>query len=155
MPPGLEVRPVKMKHADAIFDAADEALQDHWGHTPMTAEDRKAWLDHPDTDISLWKVAWDGDEVVGMVLNYVAHEENKVISRQRGYTEAISVRRPWRRRGLARALLAQSIQMFKDMGFEETALGVDANNPNGAVNLYKDVGYIVEKRLTVYQKPLE
>jgi hypothetical protein len=44
--------------------------------------------------------------------------------------------------------------MFKDMGFEETALGVDTENPNGALNLYTGVGYTVEKCHTVYQKPL-
>ncbi len=155
LPPGLEVRPAKMEQVDTIFDATDEAFRDHWGFSPITAKDRQAWLNHPDFDISLWKVAWDGDEVAGMVLNYVAPEENKALGRKRGYTENISVRRPWRRRGLARALLVESIQMFKDMGFEETALSVDTENPNGALNLYTGVGYTVEKRHTVYQKPLE
>jgi mycothiol synthase len=154
MPAGLEVRPSTMAQFDAILDAANEAFQDHWGHSPITAEDRAAWLNHPDSDISLWKVAWDGDQVAGMVLNYVAHEENKALGRKRGYTENICVRRPWRRRGLARALLVQSIQMFKDMGYAETALGVDTHNPNGALDLYTGVGYVVEKRHTVYQKPM-
>ena len=62
--------------------------------------------------------------------------------------------RPWRRRGLARSLLTQSIQMFVDMGMEETALGVDVQNPHGALRLYESVGYRVDRRHTTYRKPL-
>jgi ribosomal protein S18 acetylase RimI-like enzyme len=63
------------------------------------------------------------------------------------------VRRPWRRQGVARALLTRSIQMFIEMGMQETALGVDTENPNGALNLYQDVGYTEEKRFITYRKP--
>ena len=59
-----------------------------------------------------------------------------------------------RRRGLARSLLVQSIQMFAEMGMEETELGVDVQNPNGALRLYESVGYRVNRRHTAYRKPL-
>ena len=35
----------------------------------------------------------------------------------------------------------QSIAMFKEMGMDETALGVDAENLSGALKLYQGVGY--------------
>ncbi len=60
-----------------------------------------------------------------------------------------------RRRGLARALLTQSIQMFRDLGMEETALGVDTQNPSGALRLYESVGYQEIRRHTFYRKALE
>jgi len=44
--------------------------------------------------------------------------------------------------------------MFVAMGMEETALGVDAQNPHGALRLYESVGYQVERRHTTYRKPL-
>ena len=64
------------------------------------------------------------------------------------------MRRPWRRRGLARALLVQSIQMFRQMGMEEMALGVDTQNPHGALALYQSVGYHEIKRSTFFNKPM-
>jgi ribosomal protein S18 acetylase RimI-like enzyme len=103
----------------------------------------------------LWKVAWEGDHVVGMVLNRVHQAENVKHQRKRGYTQDIFVRRGWRRRGLARALLTQSIEMFRDLGMEETALGVDTQNPSGALRLYASVGYQEVRRHTVYRKAMD
>ncbi|MBN1247017.1 MAG: GNAT family N-acetyltransferase, partial [Anaerolineae bacterium] len=63
--------------------------------------------------------------------------------------------RPWRRQGLARALIARSLAIHKAQGMTETALGVDALNPNGALQLYRSMGYVQTKKYTVYRKPLE
>jgi mycothiol synthase len=155
LPPGLEVRPVTEAHYRAIFEAANEAFRDHWGFVEHTFEEEfPRWLEDPDFNPSLWKVAWAGDEVAGMVQNFVNQQENTEYQRQRGYTEGISVRRPWRKLGLARALLVESIAMFKEMGLTETALGVDAENLSGALKLYQNVGYQEVKRNMVFQKPL-
>ena len=89
-----------------------------------------------------------------MVLNFLNEKENEEYNRLRGWTENISVRRPWRRRGLACALLTRSLQMFKDMGMDHAALGVDTQNPTGALDLYKSVGFRVEKSYTAYWKEL-
>ena len=53
---------------------------------------------------------------------------------------------------MAPALLTRSLQMFKDMGMDHAALGVDTQNPNGALNLYESVGFRVEKSYTIYWK---
>ena len=155
MPPGLEVRPVQEGQVRAIIAANDEAFRDHWGHRPMTENDVQQWLEDPISDPTLWKVAWEGDQIAGGVLGFVDGAENEQYGRKRGYTEDIWVRRPWRRRGLARSLLVQSIQMFAEMGMEETALGVDVQNPHGALRLYESVGYRVDRRHTTYRKPLD
>jgi mycothiol synthase len=154
MPAGLEVRPATREQTRQIITAADEAFLDHWGARSMTENNFQEMMASPTFKPELWKVAWDGDEVAGNVLNYVDEEENQQYGRKRAYTEGISVRRPWRRRGLARALLVQSIQMFKELGFEETVLGVDSQNLSGALRLYEGVGYQVERRSTVYRKEL-
>jgi ribosomal protein S18 acetylase RimI-like enzyme len=157
LPDGLDVRtPTEEEHFEAIFWAQNEAFRDHWGHRENTEEDYQRWLSDPVTfQPDLWKVAWDGDEVAGMVLNFVNEEENREFERGRGYTEFISVRRPWRRQGVARSLLVQSIEMFRQMGMEETALGVDTLNPNHALNLYEGVGYQIDRKWVNWRKPLE
>lgn len=152
MPEGLEVRRARPEHYRRIWDASQEAFRDHWGFIPAPEEEYQRWLNESIFDPVLWKVAWDGDQVAGMVLNFVNQRENEEFERQRGYTEAISVRRPWRRRGLARALLTRSLKMFKDMGMTEAALGVDTQNLSGALRLYESVGFRAVRRETIYRK---
>lgn len=154
MPAGLKVRPALPEHTRTIWDASQEAFRDHWGFIPATEEEYQSWLESPEFAPSLWQVGWDGDQVAGMVLNFVNAEENREYGRKRGYTEGISVRRPWRRRGLARALLTRSLRMFRDMGMQEAALGVDRQNLSGALRLYESVGFRKVKQMAFYRKSL-
>jgi mycothiol synthase len=155
MPERLEVRPVKPEHMRSIWNADVEAFRDHWGYSPPKEDDFQRWLKDPLLDPSLFKIAWDGDQVAGMVLNRLDVEQNAQYHRKRGYTTDIFVRRPWRRCGLARSLLVQSIEMFREMGMEETALGVDTQNPSGALKLYESVGYQEGKRHTFFNKRMK
>lgn len=155
LPEGLEVRPVQPEHYWAVWRAAEEAFRDHWGETEWQDEWFEEWQESPTFMPELWQVAWDGDQVAGSVQNFINHEENAEYSRKRGYTEGISVRRPWRRRGLARALIARSFRVLKEQGMTEAALGVDAENPNGALRLYQSMGFREVKRHTTFRKPLD
>ena len=152
LPEGIIVRTPTPEEYRKVWDADTEAFRDHWGFVEPTEESYKAWLDFPYFDASIWMVGWDGDEIVGMVQNFINTDENEGLNRKRGYTENISVRRPWRRKGVARALLTRSIKMFQEMGMEETCLGVDTENPNGALQLYESVGYKEHKRSMNYRK---
>jgi mycothiol synthase len=155
MPPGLEVRPVKPEHIRPIFDASNEAFRDHWGSRDESEEEFKAFQESPEFHPELWKVAWDGDQMASVIHNFVNEKENVEYQRKRGYTEGICTRRPWRKLGLARALLVESMQMFKEMGMTETALSVDAENLSGALRLYQSVGYRQDKLMINYRKPIE
>jgi mycothiol synthase len=154
MPEGLEVRTPSPEQYRQVFQALDEAFEDHWGHISLTEKDIQGWMESSYFQPEHWKVAWDGDQVAGMVLNFIDHHENERFERLRGYTEDISVRRPYRRRGLASSLLTQSLKLLKDLGMEEAALGVDTDNPSGALQLYQRVGFEAEKRSAAYRKPL-
>jgi ribosomal protein S18 acetylase RimI-like enzyme len=155
MPPDLELRTVLDEHIRPIWDASAEAFRDHWGYVPPTEESYQEFLEWRCFNPKHWKVAWDGDQVAGMVLNFIDEQENAKYERRRGYTEYISVRRPWRRRGLARALIAESFRYLRDQGMEEAALGVDTQNFNGAFRLYESMGFEKVMRWTDYRKTLE
>jgi len=155
-PNGIELRPfVKDEHAVAVWEADNEAFRDHWGYVPGTEVRYQAWLKQQDFDPALYKVAWYGDQVAGAVQNFVNKQENEEYNRKRGYTEGIFVRRPWRKRGLARSLIVQSMKMFKEMGMTETALGVDTENLSGALRVYESCGYRQVKKSITLRKPLE
>jgi mycothiol synthase len=154
LPAGLEVRPVKTEHLRSIWEASNEAFRDHWGYIPDPWEEYERMQQDKDFDPTLWRVAWEDDQVAGMVLNFIEKDQNEEYGRKRGYTENICVRRPWRRRGLAHALIALSLQALKERGMTEAALGVDAENTSGALNLYKSMGYQVVKSHRIYRKDL-
>jgi ribosomal protein S18 acetylase RimI-like enzyme len=154
LPDNLEIRTVKPEHYRLIWDAEVEAFRDHWGFREKTEEEHQWWLNDRLFQPELWNVAWDGDQVAGMVLNFIDHDENVKFDRKRGYTEDISVRRPWRRRGLAKSLLVQSMADLKHLGMTEANLGVDTENPNGARGLYEGLGFRPVRRFTNYRKQL-
>jgi len=154
MPDGLEIRPVRPEHYRTIWEAEAEAFRDHWGESPVEEEDYKRWLEQPLFQPEIWTVAWDGEQVAGIIRNYINEFENNYFNRKRGYTENISVRRPWRRRGLARALIARSFQIHKELGMTEAALGVDADNPSGARQLYENMGFKTKQTFMSFRKPM-
>ncbi len=156
LPPGMEIRPVEPAHYRAIWDATWEAFKDHWGYTPPTEEMYQVHLTDRFFQPHLWKVAWEGDRVCGVVHNFLDEEENEMYNRKRGYTEDISVGREWRGKGVAKALITESIRMFREMDMDHTWLTVDSENLSGAHRLYELLGYTVVEDQTSYNlgKPL-
>jgi|tagenome__1003787_1003787.scaffolds.fasta_scaffold20720060_2 mycothiol synthase len=155
MPDGLEIRPVTPETERAIFDADNEAFEDHWGHREQTDGDFIARFRSPEVDTALWRVAWDGDEIAGVVITAIFVEDNEALGVRRGWLDHVSVRRPWRGRGLAKALCAASFRALRDAGMDEAWLGVDASNPTGALQLYETLGFSVVRRWEAFGRPLD
>jgi mycothiol synthase len=108
--------------------------------------------DPDNADPRFWRIGWAGDEVAGVVTTTVPAEENERHGRKRVYVAMVSVRRPWRRRGLARALLASSLVGAREAGFSSASLGVDTDSPTGATALYESLGFVPEKTFTTWRK---
>lgn len=83
-----------------------------------------------------------------------ARDENEYFGRRRGYTEYINVARDWRRRGVARALIARSLSVLKERGMLEAGLDVYVHNPTGARELYESLGYRKVRSLSCYRREL-
>ena len=95
----------------------------------------------------------DGDEVAGFSLNSISPEENARHGRSERFgSEVLAVRRPWRKRGVATALLCASLHAFKAEGLQHAMLGVDTQNLSGALRVYESVGFKPIKRYIQYQK---
>lgn len=155
MPDGLAVRPVSGEHAKAIWDADHEAFQDHWGGHEDSDANLRRWVESPAFDPSLFVVAFDGDEIAGAVLNAIYPEENEALGVRRGWLDSVFVRRAWRRRGLATALIIRSLHLLRERGMEVAVLGVDADNPSGALGLYEGVGFRTTEKFTAWRRPME
>jgi mycothiol synthase len=147
-PVDLPVEAVREEDVQAFHAALDEAFQDHWEHhsTPFD----EWWGRHssnPNLDLSVWFMIRDGDEIAAVTRN----EGNR---NGGGYIGAIGVRRPWRGKGYAKALLLHSFRVFYEHGMPRVTLGVDAENPTGATHLYERVGMHVEQENVVVEKAL-
>jgi len=147
-PVDLLVETVREEDLRAFHAALDEAFQDHWEHHSTPFE--QWWERHsgnPNLDLSVWFMIRDGDEVAAVTRN----EGNR---NGGGYIGAIGVRRAWRGKGYAKALLLHSFRAFFERGMPRVTLGVDAENPTGATHLYERVGMHVEQENVVYEKAL-
>jgi mycothiol synthase len=155
LPDGIEVRPVLPEHYRTIFQADVEAFADHWGWVDGSDSAYRRFLEDPTFQPELWTIAWDGDRIAGQVRAYIIDEDNERLGVRRGWTENISVRKPWRSRGIAKSLMAASMRLQRDHGMTETALTVDAQNETGALQLYRSMGFEVHSSQTQYRRPLD
>ncbi len=154
LPDGVEIRAVREGDVRAIWEADVEAFRDHWGYVEPTEASYERFLAHPSNDPTLWKIAWDDEGVAGQVKSFIDAAQNEEHGLRRGWTEAISTSRRWRRRGLAKALIVESIRELASHGMTDVALGVHTENPNGAFDLYAGLGYEVVATWTTYRKSL-
>jgi GNAT superfamily N-acetyltransferase len=154
LPDGLEIRPIDVSLARRVWDADIEAFADHWGGFDHSEAQLQRWLDDPNTDLSIWVVAFDGDEVAAGVLNGIDEDQNAALGVRRGWLQSVFTRRQWRRRGLATALIAHSLGVLKGRGQTSAALGVDAANPSGALGLYEGLGFAVAERAIAWRKAM-
>jgi mycothiol synthase len=156
MPDGLEVRPIGSDIASrrAVWDAATEAFADERDEAVPTEADWEAELADARQDPSLWAVAFDGDEIAGAVQGLIDPDENAHHGRERGLVAAVFTRRAWRRRGLARALIARCLVLLRDRGMTSAYLGVDGLNPNQAMDLYTSLGFEIASTSHDWTKPI-
>ncbi len=153
-PEGVELRRVRDEDLRQIFEVEVEAFSDHFGGIDDTPQAFVRMVNDPRRDSALWVVAWHGEEIVGQSLNRINHAENEALGLHRGWVNAVGVRRAWRQKGIGRALVAESLRVLRDAGAESARLGVDAENPHGALGLYESVGFSVVQKGRIYRKPL-
>lgn len=152
LPAGLEIRPVEPEHMRPLFLADNEAFIDHFGGIDSSDRAFQRWLGDSNFDPSLYLVAWDGDEIAAAVINSIDPRENELHGYRRGLLDSVFTRRAWRKRGVARALIARSLVLLRDRGMTSAQLGVDEKNPNAALHLYESAGFQVEKRGSAWRK---
>lgn len=135
---GIRVEQWRPELDEAVRLAHNEAFADHWGSEPRTPADWK----HGPHFVPAWTfVALEGDEVVGYTLSGRYEDDFAVVGYSFGYSELLGVRRAWRGRGVAVALLAAAMAAFREDGMAYAVLGVDTANPSGAHGLYERLGY--------------
>ncbi len=154
LPDGFEVRAVAAGDRRRVWDATVDAFRDHRGEDEAAEEDWAEVEADPHQDPTLWAIAFDGDEVAAGVQGRIDPDENAHHGTLQGYIDGVWTRPPYRRRGLARALLARVLVLLRERGMTSAFLGVDGLNPNQAMSLYESIGFEIRSSETDWTKPL-
>ncbi|MCC2333455.1 GNAT family N-acetyltransferase [Cellulomonas wangsupingiae] len=145
---GLRVVPWSSELDDAVRLAHNEVFADHWGSEPRTPEQWRAAR-------AMFAPAWsfvaldDADHVVAYAVSGRYEEDWPAAGYPSGYTELLGVRREWRGRRVAVALLATVMRAYQADGMAYAELEVDTENPSGAHGLYAALGYEVAHSSTM------
>lgn len=143
VPDGVEIIVWDRARDEEARAAQNEAFSDHWGSTPSDAVSFQHRLEGQGNRLDLSFQALADDEVIGMCLNAIYPDDEAVTRRREGWVESLGVKRAWRGRGIASALLATSFNAFLGAGMTHSMIAVDAANPTGAFHLYESMGYEV------------
>jgi mycothiol synthase len=147
-PDGFAVRTMRTGDEERVYDAYLTSFADTWMFAPEPFDTWSHWfLKDPAFDPSLWFLAEAGDELAGIVLAREPETEPGL-----GWVRVLGVVPKFRGRGLGQALLRQAFGEFASRGLERVGLGVDAENPTGALRVYERAGMYVARTNLILEK---
>ncbi len=148
-PEGVTVRGATEADLETAHETQMETFADSWEHADEPFGEWSHWMVEDELDLSLWFVAEEDGEVAGIALTKPHDTEGGL-----GWVRVLGVRRPWRRKGLGRALLLHAFHVYRRRGFHGVGLGVDAESLTGANRLYENAGMRVVRQSDIYEKAL-
>jgi len=145
---GLRVVPWAPELDDAVRRAHNDVFADHWGSEPRTPEQ---WRQARAMFAPTWSFVAldDADQVVGYAVSGRYEDDWPAAGYPSGYTELLGVRREWRGRRVAVALLATVMRAYAADAMAYAELEVDTENPSGAHGMYAALGYEVAHSSTL------
>jgi len=147
-PDGISVRTMRDGEERRVYDAQMASFADTWMFAVEPYETWFHWMvEEPSFDRTLWFLAESGDDLAGIVLARAPENEPGV-----GWIRVLGVLPEHRQKGLGQALLRHTFAEFASRGFTAVGLGVDAENPTGAVRVYERAGMHVERTNLIHEK---
>lgn len=154
---GITIRPfVRDREGRALVKALREVFRDNWGYVERPFEEEYGRWMHllerdPGNDPSpFWLFAVDGEEIAGVCLG----NPREAGDPETAWIHVVGVRSPWRRQGIALALLHHSFGILFRHGRRRIGLEVDVQNATGAIHLYEKAGMHVEWQYDFFEKEL-
>lgn len=150
-PPGVTRSVAATEEERRILHRVDqESFADHFDFAPHPYEDWMPWFtDRRDARPDTWWVAWLDGEPVGLCM-----ADDRKADGGRAYIRTLGVVPQARGRGIATWLLRSAFAQAAREGRTGVSLGVDSENPTGAVRLYEKAGMRAEQVVDMFSRPL-
>ncbi|MEB2333537.1 MAG: GNAT family N-acetyltransferase [Anaerolineaceae bacterium] len=154
LPDGIVIRPFDPEtEMEEVYRTFVDTFNDHFGFIEQPfekgfAEYKHNMVEEPGYTPEMWFVAMDGDKMAGICICRREDTEDP----ESGWVSELGVRREWRKRGLAYAMLKHSFVVFHVNGKKRAGLGVDASSLTGALKLYERAGMRVQRQFNQYEK---
>ncbi|MGF1492146.1 MAG: GNAT family N-acetyltransferase [Microcoleaceae cyanobacterium] len=155
-PEGFVLRTVNSEEdGPAWVEMFNQTFIDHWNHRDLTLERYQYFTKDPDhrADLDLIAVAADGTFAAFCEAGIDPHN-NQQNGCQEGEIHGLGTRRGFRKQGLGRAMLLAGMHRLRAAGMETAVLGVDSENPSGALKLYESVGFQKSQTSIAYAREL-
>jgi mycothiol synthase len=152
-PLGYLIRPLAGESEIAAWVGLyNVAFADHWEHYDTSLEERRLDMERPGyrADLDLVAVAPDGTPAAFCAGALRELDDGS----SEAWINLVGTHPAHRRRGLARALIAEDLARLREHGMTEAKLSVDAASPTGATSLYAALGFAVTKTVTVFRRPV-
>jgi len=147
-PGGVDARAFQPGDEHVFYDLHQETFKDSWEPIEETYGEWAHQFLAPDVLApALWTLACADGDPAGFAICH-PHTGDADL----GWVYVLGVRRPFRGRGLGRALLLRAFAQFRDLGLTRAGLGVDSTSPTGADKLYESVGMRVSARFAIHEK---
>jgi mycothiol synthase len=142
VPDGFRVLTFDPSYDEMVRLAHNEVFLDHWGSTPRDPDTWKTWF----TGARAFRpgvsfLVLDGERIAAYALGYEYVADTAVTGIRDVYIGQVGTRREYRGQGLARTALCRVIAAAQEAGYQRASLGVDADNPTGALGLYEKLGF--------------
>lgn len=152
-PEGIAVRSFRRGIDDqAVHAVRQEAWADMRHGHPIPFEMWRYYLieNNPYFDESLWFMAMDGEEIAGICLSSASMAEEP----DRGWVFSVGVKRPYRKRGIAGAMLRHAFNALYARGVRKVGLSVDSESLTGANRIYERAGMRAQRKSVRYARAL-
>jgi mycothiol synthase len=150
---GIDIVDWPADRDDEIRTIKNEAFADHWGSTPTTIEhwDHQVRGFGARPDLSSIAVERGSGRIVSLCLNHRYPADDELLGRRDGWIDTLGTLREWRGRGLASALITDSLHRFAAAGLTHASIGVDGDSPTGAARLYRSLGFERRQRSITWE----
>jgi ribosomal protein S18 acetylase RimI-like enzyme len=144
-PLGLELVPWTEALDEETRLAQREAFASHWGSEPPSVDAWRQWFTGHRSfraDLSLLALDPSSGQVASLVLTG-AYPQDWDLLPVEAWINTVGTRPAWRGQGVARWVMGEVLRRIadSDTGFERSILGVDSENPTGALGLYRSLGF--------------
>jgi mycothiol synthase len=131
----------------------NEAFRDHWGSTPTSPHHWQQLARGVAARPELGCIAVDDSTgaVVGHCIVHRYPSDDAATGRTEAWIQSVGTLREHRGRGVGSAMIAAALHAFVGAGMTHAMIAVDSQNPSGAAQLYRSLGFGLLRRSITHE----